>query len=67
MTLLSKDGVELTGYLTRCSAEQADDLRDLGRLFLFTQDQKLSLDRPEGIFKNIWTMPASQELHSILD
>ena len=48
------------------SAKEADEVRELGRMFLFTHEQKLSLDNPESIFENIWTTPACKEPHSIL-
>ena len=62
---VTQSGIRQANLVT--ASEEADDVRELGRWFFFTQDQKLSLDRPESILKNIWTMPASQELHSILD
>jgi hypothetical protein len=47
------------------SAEAAEDLRRLKRMFLFTTEEKLSLARPETIFEKIWTVPASVEPHAL--
>ena len=43
------------------SAEAAEDLRRLKKMFLFTTEEKLSLARPESFFEKIWTIPASPE------
>ena len=43
------------------SAEAAEDLRRLKKMFLFTTEEKLSLVRQETIFEKIWTVPASGE------
>jgi Replication-relaxation len=47
------------------SAEAAEDLRRLKRMFLFTTEEKLSLARPETIFEKLWTVPASVEPHAL--
>jgi hypothetical protein len=43
-----------------------ENLRSLARLFLFTADEKLSLQTPESVLQKIWTMPGSPDVHSIL-
>ena len=43
------------------SAEAADDLRRMKKMFLFTTEEKLSLARAESVFETIWTVPASKE------
>ncbi len=48
------------------AAEADENVRALGRLFLFTSEDALRLDRPESAFENIWTMPGSKETHAIL-
>ncbi len=48
------------------AAEKEDDLRPLARLFLFTEEETLRLERPEAIFEKIWTMPATREPQSLI-
>ena len=48
------------------AAEADESVRALGRLFLFTTEDALRLDRPESAFENIWTIPGSKEMHAIL-
>jgi len=48
------------------AAEADESIRALGRLFLFTTEDALRLDRPQTAFENIWTMPGSKETHAIL-
>src|ERR1051325_4935941 len=39
------------------AVEGDEDLRPLARMFLFTEEQKLCLSRPQTIFEPIWRMP----------
>ena len=48
------------------AAEADENVRALGRLFLFTTEDALRLDRPESAIENIWTIPGSKEMHAIL-
>ena len=43
------------------SAEAAEDLRRLKKMFLFTSKENLSLARPESMFEKTWTAPGSTE------
>ncbi len=48
------------------AAEADESVRALGRLFLFTTEDALRLERPESAFEKIWTIPGSKEMHAIL-
>jgi len=48
------------------AARNADGVDGLGRLFLFTEEQRLRLDDPATIFTRIWTTPADPALHPLL-
>src|SRR5712664_918315 len=43
-----------------------DDLRPLARMFLFTEEQRLSLGRPPCIFEPVWRMPGQTAAISCL-
>ncbi|MDA2934787.1 replication-relaxation family protein [Acidobacteria bacterium AH-259-D05] len=45
------------------SAENTEDVKALGRMFLFTEERRLSLDNPESILQKIWTRLADHEIH----
>ena len=48
------------------AAQREEALRRLGRMFLFTEDSKLSLEQPESMFQNIWISLSGTDPHSIL-
>jgi hypothetical protein len=48
------------------AARAIEDVAALGRMFLFTHEERLSLARPESVLDNIWTSLASQEPCSII-
>lgn len=48
------------------AAGAQDDVRKLAKMFLFTTEEQLALERPQTIFEKIWTAPASDEPCSIL-
>lgn len=50
----------------RAAAAAQGDLRALGRMLLFTSEEKLSLMRPESALENIWSLPGSSERVSLL-
>ncbi len=61
----------VTSSAARCrnliaAAEAAEDVRKLGRLFLFTTEEQLLLARPESIFEKIATVPGGDESCSLL-
>ena len=47
-------------------AEEDDEVRSLGRLFLFSDTDKLRLEKPESMFERIWTTPNQEDPVSIL-
>ena len=47
------------------AAEAAEDVRVLGRMFLFTTEEKLPLARPAGTFEKIWTLPGASKRVSL--
>jgi hypothetical protein len=47
-------------------ARKQDDVREHGRMFLFTTENELQLDAPGKIFEKIWTSVAGDEPCSIL-
>lgn len=51
--------------LTRAAAA-APHVRERARLFLFTSEDKLTLQDPASVFDKIWTMPGSEAPCSIL-
>ncbi|MDT8067956.1 MAG: replication-relaxation family protein [Terriglobia bacterium] len=57
--------VERAGNLAK-AAKAEDDIRQLGRMFLFTSDDGLSLSDPESISKKIWSSLESPDRCSIL-
>ncbi len=48
------------------AAEKEDDVRKIARMFLFTEEEKLSLECAESIFEHVWTVPMTGEPVSIL-
>jgi hypothetical protein len=48
------------------AAAAAEDVRDVGRLFLFAAEEDLPLSRPESVLTKIWTTPGRTEPCSIL-
>ncbi len=48
------------------AAEKEDDGRKIARMFLFTEEEKLSLECPESIFEHVWTAPMTEGPLSIL-
>ncbi len=48
------------------AARKEDDVRKIARMFLFTEEEKLSLECPESIFEHVWAEPTIQEPVSIL-
>ncbi len=49
------------------SAEKAEELEALGRMFLFTEEGRLSLENPESILQKIWTRLADSGRYSLLE
>jgi predicted transcriptional regulator len=47
------------------AAERERDVKDLARMFLFTDESRFSLERPETIFDKIWMMPGLPDAVSI--
>ncbi len=48
------------------AAGREDDVRPLGRMFLFAPEHMISLDDPASVLRKIWTTPADREPHAIL-
>ncbi len=47
-------------------AEEDEEVRSLGRLFLFSDRDNLRLEKPESMFERIWTTPNQEDPVSIL-
>ena len=61
----------ITSSAARCrnlvqAATAAEDVREVGRLFLFATEQDLPLSSPGSVFTKIWTAPGRREPCSIL-
>lgn len=48
------------------AAEMAEDVRRLGRRFLFAPEENLYLARPKSVLENIWSWPGGSEPVSLL-
>lgn len=50
----------------RAAAAAQGEVRALGRMLLFTSEEKLSLMRPKRVLEDIWSLPGSSEHVSLL-